>query len=83
VPNQFEVWKTPVPTVETDIGGLKSPLMHRSQQICKTVILAQLVVRLVINAMVARNMLIAVCPQQRQQINAPHCLPDQAHLLGK
>jgi hypothetical protein len=68
--NQLEVVQTAVPTVQTDALGLQTPLLGRTQQVAKQVVLAVAIVDLIVKAVIAEDVSVAVGPQQRQQVDA-------------
>lgn len=72
IANDFEVIEAPVPAIEQDTGGLEASLFSGKQHLAKMIILRRPICRLVKEAIVTRNVTVAIGPQKRNQINAAH-----------
>ena len=68
----LEIRQTGVPSIKGDTLGLEAAFVRRVQHLLKVVILGQAILGFVIEAIVARNMAVAIGPPQRHEIDALH-----------
>src|SRR5207253_8610390 len=67
--NQLQVFKARVPTIKDDASRRKAPRPRRFEHRLKVVILRQGISLLVEDAIIARNVAVAVRPQKRDQVD--------------
>jgi hypothetical protein len=69
---QFEIGQTTVPAIENHQFRLKSALFGLLDHLLKVVILAQTILGLVVQSKITRQPALAICPDQRDQVDALH-----------
>src|SRR4030067_3193809 len=69
---QFEIGQPAIPTVKRNQFWLKAALVGLFDHVLKVVILAQAILDLVIKSIITRQPTFAICPDQRNQVDALH-----------
>lgn len=70
--DQFQIFQTGVPTIETDAFWTKTTLIGDLQHLAKMIILGQTILLFVVNSIINRDIPFAIGPQQGHQIDARH-----------